>query len=389
MALRFQRRIQLMPGVRLNISKGGLGVSVGPRGAAVSVGPRGAHWNLGIPGTGIAFRRRLSGARGFSRSSSAGSEEVNVRLDEDGKLRFFLADGSAVPQALVRRIRSTHSEALEHRLEDWAAERNAELDACLSIHLETPPPLYRPLVQDEAAPPRPAAPAPRAVGFWARLFLQRRRIEAANAAALARYEDALAAWQRDIAAHAEEAREIAEINAAVERGDPKVVSALISSRLSAIAWAKPTEISFDFGDDTTTLALDVDLPESDQIPDKNWVVAARGLSVREQQRSATQKRRDFAYVAHATLFRIAGEAFACLPTLREATFSGYTQRPDPATGGMRNVYIISVRIHRRGWETIRFENLASVDVAEALTRFDLVRDQLRSGELREVVPLEG
>ncbi|WP_232222372.1 DUF4236 domain-containing protein [Halomonas alkaliantarctica] len=39
MAFRFQRRISLAPGVRLNISKRGVGLSVGLRGASVSMGP--------------------------------------------------------------------------------------------------------------------------------------------------------------------------------------------------------------------------------------------------------------------------------------------------------------------------------------------------------------
>jgi len=36
MALRFRRSIRLAPGVRLNLSGSGLGVSVGPRGASVT-----------------------------------------------------------------------------------------------------------------------------------------------------------------------------------------------------------------------------------------------------------------------------------------------------------------------------------------------------------------
>ncbi|MEA3250610.1 MAG: DUF4236 domain-containing protein [Pseudomonadota bacterium] len=39
MAFRFQRRITLAPGLRLNLSKRGMGLSVGPRGASLSVGP--------------------------------------------------------------------------------------------------------------------------------------------------------------------------------------------------------------------------------------------------------------------------------------------------------------------------------------------------------------
>ncbi len=76
---RFQHRITLAPGIRLNQSKRGLGLSVGPRGASLSVGPRGAslsvgprgvHGHAGIPGTGLAYRQKLN-ARG--RSAGRGS----------------------------------------------------------------------------------------------------------------------------------------------------------------------------------------------------------------------------------------------------------------------------------------------------------------------------
>lgn len=63
MAFRFQRRISLAPGVRLNISTRGVGLSVGPRGASVSMGPRGIHAHAGFPGTGLAYRTQLSSSR--------------------------------------------------------------------------------------------------------------------------------------------------------------------------------------------------------------------------------------------------------------------------------------------------------------------------------------
>jgi hypothetical protein len=57
---RFQRRITLAPGIRLNLSKRGLGLSVGSRGASLSAGPRGVHGHAGIPGTGLAYRQKLN-----------------------------------------------------------------------------------------------------------------------------------------------------------------------------------------------------------------------------------------------------------------------------------------------------------------------------------------
>lgn len=41
MAIRFHRSIKIAKGVRLNISKRGLGVSIGPKGMKISSGPSG------------------------------------------------------------------------------------------------------------------------------------------------------------------------------------------------------------------------------------------------------------------------------------------------------------------------------------------------------------
>jgi uncharacterized membrane protein YhaH (DUF805 family) len=59
MAFRFQKRIKILPGVRLNISKSGLSTTLGVRGASVNVGKRGVYGNAGLPGTGLSYRQRL------------------------------------------------------------------------------------------------------------------------------------------------------------------------------------------------------------------------------------------------------------------------------------------------------------------------------------------
>jgi hypothetical protein len=48
MDLRFQRRISLFPGVRLNFSRHGISTTIGPRGASITLGGHGAALNLGI-----------------------------------------------------------------------------------------------------------------------------------------------------------------------------------------------------------------------------------------------------------------------------------------------------------------------------------------------------
>ena len=57
MGLRFQRRIKLFPGVRINLSKSGVGVSVGDRGAHFGIDSRGRRYtSVGLPGTGLSWR---------------------------------------------------------------------------------------------------------------------------------------------------------------------------------------------------------------------------------------------------------------------------------------------------------------------------------------------
>lgn len=60
MGLRVRKSINLGGGVRLNLSKSGIGISAGVKGARVSIGPRGIRTSVGIPGTGIYYSTEQS-----------------------------------------------------------------------------------------------------------------------------------------------------------------------------------------------------------------------------------------------------------------------------------------------------------------------------------------
>lgn len=64
MGFRFQKRISILPGVRINLSKSGASASLGPRGADVNIGRDGITTNAGIPGTGLSYRQKLGGKGG-------------------------------------------------------------------------------------------------------------------------------------------------------------------------------------------------------------------------------------------------------------------------------------------------------------------------------------
>lgn len=63
MAFRFQKRIKIAPGLRLNISKTGVSTSIGTNGATVNLGKDGAQSTVGIPGTGLSYRSKLTSGK--------------------------------------------------------------------------------------------------------------------------------------------------------------------------------------------------------------------------------------------------------------------------------------------------------------------------------------
>jgi len=74
MGFRFGRSIKIMPGVRLNVSSRGLGVSAGVPGARIGIGPGGrVTRTLSIPGTGLSHVSTLSGGGGGRRGTGTRS----------------------------------------------------------------------------------------------------------------------------------------------------------------------------------------------------------------------------------------------------------------------------------------------------------------------------
>ncbi|HEX2950190.1 MAG TPA: DUF4236 domain-containing protein [Armatimonadota bacterium] len=68
MGWRFRRSISLGKGVRLNLSKSGVGISAGVKGFRVGMGPRGTYSSMGIPGTGL-YNIQYYGTKNASHTS--------------------------------------------------------------------------------------------------------------------------------------------------------------------------------------------------------------------------------------------------------------------------------------------------------------------------------
>ena len=84
MGWRFHKSVKIAPGVRLNLSKRGPGLSFGGRGMRYSVGPGGRRTTFSIPGTGLSYVRQR-GARLIGRSAGNLGDRHLLRHGGAGK----------------------------------------------------------------------------------------------------------------------------------------------------------------------------------------------------------------------------------------------------------------------------------------------------------------
>lgn len=87
MSLNFRKRINILPGLTMNIGKRGTSVTVGGRGASVNFGKSGVYGNVGVPGTGVSYRERLDKPKGNRKSKSSYSSSANTPLPQVGQIR--------------------------------------------------------------------------------------------------------------------------------------------------------------------------------------------------------------------------------------------------------------------------------------------------------------
>ncbi len=81
MAFNFRKSKKILPGLRINLSKNGLGVSAGIRGARASLGATGRKTlSAGIPGSGLSYRKTLRKSNSSEIDSSL-EKQSNVQND--------------------------------------------------------------------------------------------------------------------------------------------------------------------------------------------------------------------------------------------------------------------------------------------------------------------
>lgn len=400
MGFRFRKTINIIPGVRLNLSNGAPSLSVGPRGASVSIGSRGTYANLGLPGTGLSYRTRLdSSAR--SRTARSAQPDPSLRLELEQEVDALMS--------VVSSIANIHELTPDPRRGISWSEMETEYLASRQKPWAVPVPV-RPAKPELMRLPEPPD-ASTGVGFFGKWFeseasraerLEELRnqwqqtladTERENTLRLHRYQQQRAAWAEQYAnwqfeAKEHESRLIASLTEALDQF--RTDSAFFESRLGGVLaqteWPRETLVTFEVKPEQSTIWLDVDLPEIEDMPDKTYRVNARGTEISEKAMTQKTQRENYARHVHGCLLRLAGIALQALP-FDSVVISGFTQRISKRTGYLEDEYILSCKCSRAQMETINFGGIGHVDPVEALGDFPLIRKMSSTFIFQAIEPL--
>lgn len=169
--MRFRKRISLLPGLKMNLSKSGISFSAGVRGLSYTMSDKGNYLNTGIPGTGIYDRQKISGGKKATDKStvprlSGGDSDVHCwELDKGEKMpekegiyRVMITDelkvvledchGNIIEdenllrivkrQPMYREKMAAAKETLRERNAEEVRKRNESLTEFISIHRNSP-----------------------------------------------------------------------------------------------------------------------------------------------------------------------------------------------------------------------------------------------------------
>jgi hypothetical protein len=332
MGFRFQKRISILPGVRLNLSKSGASWSIGPRGASVNLGGRGVYGTVGIPGSGLSWRERLDKPEQANRaarpapSGPAMPERVIAQLVGD-RIELLGPDGQPLHPDLGPQARRMMKDEIKSFLETHEADRNQALEALRHLHHDIPRDVRASVASSTGKPDRE------------QYFDQQS------------YMQALMRWRAE------------QANAGPD--EDAIGNALLKT-LGALEWPAETNIAISLAD--SRLLLDVDLPELEDMPNTLWRAVPSRLALDEKPMS--QKERAGFYLDHvcSILFRLLGHAFATSDAIRAVAISAYTQRSN-ATGRTDDEYVATVELDRTAWNKLDLSQLGRIDPHQLLRRF--------------------
>jgi len=341
MGFRFSKRITILPGVRLNLSKSGVSLSAGPKGASVTVGKRGVYGNVGIPGTGLSYRERLDKPRGQEQRQTAQlPEQISVKMVGDQAV-FYGPDNIPLPQALLPAAKRMAKDQVKAFLQEHADQRNQPVYALQILHhdagsIETTAPLLSGKPQEHNYHNRQT------------------------------YMAALMAWRA------------AQSNHGWNIGESVV------GRLSTLSW--PLEPDIIVAVDDAHVSIDIKLPGIDALPSSVWKAQQTSLSLVQQDLTQKDRAGIFLDFVCSSIVRLIAHTMGASAQISRVSVSASTTR-NSSSGRPEAECIATVVVTRSAWKEIDLNSINEIDPHNLLRRLSAKMDVDRRGHLLVQRPL--
>lgn len=449
MVLRFRKSIRIAKGVRLNVGKRGMslsfaGVNISSRGvtAGLSIPGTGISYRAPIFARPRIQQNKLVGHKSapileqdkkdnqelkLLQQRAAALSKITASLNEDGSVILTDANGIELNSAEINMA----WEQKEEVLREWLlseVKRIEDIKFISDVHLDTPNPsnisLYEPAPFLESAPSaplrtdfreiKPELALPMPLGFFSRfsrsrrdayakaLIMQeeqhrhamkawhmaRREYDRNQDEAFATYRTAYRSWEQRKQEHEEKERQISGDYQTSIGINVSFMAQRLEQELERLSWPRETAFRIAFMDEGQSAALDVDLPEIDDIPRIRASIAPNGRRLTIKEKSEKALRQDYARHIHGIALRLMGVVFSTLPACQQVMISGYSQRLDKSTGNVRDEYLYSVIIDRNTFSNTNFDALELIDPVSFLERGKLRRNMTATGIFRSITPFD-
>lgn len=407
MGLRFRKSLKILPGVRVNVGLGGLGLNVGGRGASISLSKKGMYSNTSIPGTGISFREKISTnsrsekalkQQQISEQVQASAQNLVLDLLSDGNIVYKDKDGNEIDKKIVTELWKQKSDVLRSWLKSEAEKIN-DMDLITTIHYDMPNPYNEPQLEDlEFDKEKPTEPKKKVIekpSFFKSLFSpslkQRYQDELDNAENEFKketelYKINLHNWEKEKIEFNKTQNELRANFSNLIRTDVNTMSEYLEKVLQSLDWARETSLSYDINTLENTVYIDIDLPEIEDIPQKIATISANGKKLNIKDKTEKQLRIEYSTHIHAIALRVASYTFATLPSIYNVVISGYSQRIDKSTGQENNEYLYSIKFNKSDFSKLNFDRIDLINPVESFDNFENIRNMSSTGIFKKIEP---
>lgn len=286
--MRFRKSINIMKGVKMNLSKSGASYTIGGKGLSVNVGKNGVYLNMGLPGTGIYDRKKLFGGKSTSKRSTQSKKaaEIDVRnfeleLTEEGKIAIYNKSGSRASEEEARLIKRTdwYDDQADALMQELKERMNAESEAFVNIY-----------------------------------------------------------------------RNAQKVTPPIDPQDDETVEAQLDEWLNDLELPVDFDVQYEYHAENGSILVDLDLPEIDDLPEEKAVEMASG-EIKSKAKTMKELKEEYRTCVCGLAVFFASHIFLNCPGIRTALVSGYTQRRDTRTSEREDCYVYSIAFEREAFQS--------------------------------------